>query len=43
MKPKCHWMMDVAEQIEDTNVVFDLFIIERLHLKKQNKDKRTIN
>ncbi len=30
MKPKGHWMMDVADQIGSCEVVLDLFIIERL-------------
>ena len=33
LKPKSHWMMDVAEQMENCEVVLDTFIIERLHLR----------
>ena len=31
--PKHHWMFDVAEQLEQQSMVYDNFIIERLHLR----------
>ena len=33
IKPKHHWMMDVAEQMGELPCVLDAFIIERLHLR----------
>jgi hypothetical protein len=33
IKPKHHWMYDVAEQFETHPFVLDCFIIERLHLR----------
>ena len=33
VKPKHHWMFDVAEMMKDTPVIIDAFIIERLHLR----------
>ena len=33
IKPKHHWMYDVADQMECLPAVFDAFIIERLHLR----------
>jgi len=33
VKPKHHWMFDVAETLKDLNVVVDAFIVERLHLR----------
>ena len=33
IKPKHHWLFDVADQMERHSAVFDAFIIERLHLR----------
>ena len=33
LKPKHHWMFDVAEMLQHTEAVLDAFIIERLHLR----------
>ena len=33
IKPKGHWLSDVADQIADCELVIDAFIIERLHLR----------
>jgi len=32
MKPKHHWVMDVAQQIQNHGVVLDCFVVERRHL-----------
>jgi hypothetical protein len=40
VKPKHHWMFDVAEQMSSLPLVVDAFIIERIHLRiKRNADK----
>ena len=33
VKPKNHWAFDVCDQLEQDPVVYDSFIIERLHLR----------
>ena len=33
IRPKLHWMFDVADQLEGDDRVWDAFIIERLHLR----------
>lgn len=33
VKPKHHWAFDVAEQLASDTMVFDAFVIERLHLR----------
>ena len=33
LKPKHHWAFDVAEQLASDTIVFDAFVIERLHLR----------
>ena len=33
IKPKLHWMYDVADQLEGDERVWDAFVIERLHLR----------
>ena len=33
IKPKHHWAFDVADQLATDAVVFDAFVIERLHLR----------
>ena len=33
VKPKCHWIWDVAEALRRDRWIFDAFIIERLHLR----------
>ena len=39
IKPKCHWLFDVAEQMSESDVVLDAFIIEKLHLRcKRNME-----
>ena len=37
VKPKHHWMFDVAEMMQDTQVIIDAFIIERLHLRAKRQ------
>jgi len=40
LKPKHHWMFDIAEQMEWLPCVVDAFIIERIHLRiKRNAEK----
>ena len=40
LKPKHHWMYDIAEQMESLLCVVDAFIIERIHLRiKRNAEK----
>ena len=40
LKPKHHWMFDIAEQMESLPCVVDAFIIERIHLRiKRNAEK----
>lgn len=33
IRPKHHWLFDVAEQLEELPCVIDAFIVERLHLR----------
>ena len=33
VRPKAHWLFDVAEQLQRHPLVFDAFIVERLHLR----------
>lgn len=33
VRPKHHWAFDVAQQVGDSDYVFDAFIVERLHLR----------
>jgi hypothetical protein len=33
IRPKHHWAFDVADQLASDTVVFDAFVIERLHLR----------
>jgi len=40
VKPKHHWMFDIAEQMSSLPLVVDAFIIERIHLRiKRNAEK----
>lgn len=40
VKPKHHWMFDVAEQLQRHGACYDMFIIDRLHLRcKRVADK----
>ena len=43
MKPKHHWMFDVADQFDIDELVFDQFIIERLHLAVKEHAERIDN
>lgn len=43
IKPKCHWMFDVAESMHDDLVLIDQFIIERLHLVSKSHAERVDN
>jgi len=33
VKPKHHWLLDFARQLQDVGLVLDAFIVERLHLR----------
>ena len=41
--PKTHWAFDIIEQMLMDNVLFDAFIIERLHLRVRNHAENVKN
>ena len=43
VKPKSHWAFDVIEQLSLDEVLFDCFIIERLHLRVRNHAENVKN
>ena len=43
VKPKTHWAFDVIEQLLVDTVLFDCFIIERLHLRVRNHAENVKN
>ena len=43
LKPKHHWLFDVARQIEESPFIADGFVIERLHLRVKAVSEKLLN
>lgn len=43
LKPKHHWEMDIAEQIERDGRVLDTLVVERMHLRVKRVSERIVN
>lgn len=43
IKPKHHWMFDVAETMQKDTFLFDCLVIERLHLRVRNAANHVLN
>ena len=43
IKPKHHWMFDIAEQLKRDPILLDAFVVERLHLRAKAAAERVDN